>query len=325
MGDRRLVDRIDVAALPAGHRETLLLAVVRLGDGSTLQVPIRIAVGGKPGPTLAIVAGVHGDEPDGMVALLDLWDELPSLDLIGTLILVAIANPMAFAAHQRRSPIDGVDLNRVFPGNPAGTVSERLADALYRVVTENADFLFTLHSWYATGDCLPHVEFQDTQSRVRAQSLAAAAACGFSWLRAADWHRGLLPRAVADAGIPSIEAEIGGTGCSRATGRAQYRQHILNLMTHLGLLAGTVAPPADVHVCRSIDVASPAGGILRNVVDLGDHVVVGQLIATVTDLAGDCAISVHAECDGVILTVRQYLSTSPGDLLFRIFEKVEAV
>jgi len=325
MADLRLADRIDVTDLPAGHHETLLLAAVRLGDGSTLQVPVRVAAGRKPGPTLTVVAGVHGDEPDGMAALLDLWDELPRLNLTGTLILVAVANPMAFGAHQRRSPIDGVDLNRVFPGNSVGTASERLADALYRLVTDNADFLFTLHSWYATGDCLPHVEFQDTQSKVRAESLAAAAACGFSRLRASNWHRGLLPRAATDAGIPSIEAEIGGTGRSRAPGRAQYRQHILNLMTHLGMLAGSVAPVADAHVGRSIDVASPAGGILRNAVQLGDYVVAGQLIATVTDLAGDRSIAVHTDRAGVILAIRQYLSTSPGDLLFRIFEKIEMI
>ena len=108
MADLRLVDRIDVADLPAGHHETLLLAAVRLGDGSTLQVPVRVAAGRKPGPTLAVVAGVHGDEPDGMAALLNLWDgDCPVSDLTGTLILVAVANPMAFGAPQRRSPIDG--------------------------------------------------------------------------------------------------------------------------------------------------------------------------------------------------------------------------
>ena len=325
MADLRLVDRVDIAGLPAGHRETLLLSAVRLGDGSTLQVPIRIAVGRRPGPTLAVVAGVHGDEPDGMAAVLDLWGELPNLDLMGTLILIAIANPMAFGAHQRRSPIDGVDLNRVFPGTSVGTASDRLADALYRTITENADFLFTLHSWYATGDCLPHVEFQDTQSGVRAESVAAAAACGFSRLRAADWHHGLLPRAVTDAGIPSIEAEIGGTGCLSATGCAQYRQHILNLMKHLGLLAGPIAPVADARIGRSIDVASPAGGILRNAVGLGDHVIAGQLIATVTDLAGERSVPVYSGCGGVILAIRQYLSTSPGDLLFRIFGNTDEI
>ena len=219
MTNLRTVDRIDAAALSAGHRETVMLAAARLGDGSTLQIPVRIAVGAKPGPTLALVAGVHGDEPDGMAALLALWDELPSLKLSGTLILVAIANPMAFAAHQRRSPLDGADLNRIFPGKVNGTASEQLAYALFKLVTENSDFLLTLHSWYATGDCLPHVEFQDVGSSVRSESLAAAAACGFTRLRAADWHSGLLPRAVTNAGIPSIEIEIGGTGRSRATGR----------------------------------------------------------------------------------------------------------
>ena len=64
---------------------------------------------------------------------------------------------------------------------------------------------------------------------------------------------------------------------------------------------------------------------MRNAVELGDYVVAGQLIATVTDLAGDRSIPVHTDHAGVILAIRQYLSTSPGDLLFRIFEKIEAI
>lgn len=93
-------------------------------------------------------------------------------------------------------------------------------------------------------------------------------------------------------------------------------------MKYLGMCAGAATPAPDAHVGKSVEVPSPVGGVLRNMVDLGDEVAVGQVIAIVTDLVGENTVSVHAEREGVVIAVRQYLSTSPGDLLFRIFRKV---
>ena len=319
----REVERIDVRALTPGTRHSFALRVTPLADGSVLRVPVlvaagHVAVGPTAGPCLALVAGVHGDEAEGMAALVDLWRDLDPATLSGSVILVTVANPPAFGANQRRSPIDGVDLNRVFPGNAEGSPSERLAHALFRLVADNAQFLFTLHSWYATGDAIPHVEFQATPSPVRDASLKAALGAGFVHIKAADWHPGLFPRAAVAAGIPAMESELGGAGIYTAAHLAAHRRHITALMRHMGILPGAAPPAAGAQVYDTASVIAPRGGMLRSSVTLGERVAKGQAMATIGDLHGAPRETLCAPEEGIVATVRNFLSVSAGDLVFRI-------
>src|SRR4051794_27343226 len=95
-------------------RRTLPIAL--LADGSRLELPIVVLAGSAPRPRLVCVAGIHGDEPEGMLALMQLADELDPARINGELVLVPVANPPAFGAGTRTSPLDGIDLNRIFPG-----------------------------------------------------------------------------------------------------------------------------------------------------------------------------------------------------------------
>jgi uncharacterized protein len=313
---------LDAGSLAPGTRRSFALAVVELADGSTLRVPVHVAVGREVGPCLAVVAGVHGDEPEGIVAVDRLWREERLAELRGTLLLVPVANPPAFAAHQRRSPLDGIDLNRVFPGDPRGRPSERLAHSLFELVAGNAQFLYTLHSWFATGEALPHVEFQDGPP-VREASLAGAFGCGFPYLRASDWHPGVFPRAVSDAGIPAIECEVGGGGLVSDAYRDVMRQSILALMRHLEMLPGAAPARPDAMVCRSLHVVATTGGMLRLGVDLGGRVAQEEQVGVVTDLHGRVRESLHAPASGVVAALRRAVSVGPGDMVVRILTPAE--
>ena len=129
------------------------LQVTRIADGSRLEVPMIVLAGMQSRPRLVCVAGIHGDEPEGMRALMELADELDPTKLKGELVLIPVANPSAFGAGSRVSPLDGLDLNRIFPGRANGSASERLAHALFEQVLSKADFVFALHSWYPLARC----------------------------------------------------------------------------------------------------------------------------------------------------------------------------
>jgi predicted deacylase len=314
-----IIERLDVNDLPGDSRHSYDMTVVPLADGTTLRLPLHVAIGRLPGPCLAVAAGVHGDEPEGIAAITDFWQEAELSQLRGTLILIPVANPPAFAAGRRRSPLDGIDLNRAFPGHPMGSPSERIADRLYRLVADNAQFLFTLHSWYATGDALPHVEFPATASPVRAASLNAARASGFTHIRAANWHPGLFPAAVNAAGIPAIEAEIGGMGAARPENRGRYQAHITALMRYLGMLPGQVEPIASRPIYESTHVLARNGGMLRSRAELGAVVNEGAVLGTINDLHGVQREELRAPHDGVLMMRRMFLSVSPGDSAFTLF------
>lgn len=316
----QVVQSIRVRDVPDGTRRLFSLSVAPLGDGSLLSVPVHVLAGRGSEPCLAVVAGVHGDEAEGIAAVLELSRDIDLAALSGRLILVPIANPPAFAAHRRRSPIDGLDLNRVFPGNPNGSLSERLAHRLFELVRENAQFLFTLHSWYSTGDALPHVEISGKNLPTRDASLRAAIASGFRYVRIADWQPGLFPSAANAAGIPSMEAEIGGMGTSRKEYRRQYRDHILSLMRHLGLLAGSPPEPSrdnGVYVSQHL-IAGAGGALLTNAV-LGATVRKGELLGTIVDPHGAHLEELRAPFDGVLMARRTFLSATPGDIVFTLF------
>lgn len=315
----RITERIEFEALPSASAHTFDLAVTRLADASWLSVPIRVFVGARPRPRLAAIAGVHGDEPEGMLALLDFAAQCDPARLHGTVVLVPVANPPAFAAHQRRSPLDGTDLNRTFPGNPDGTPSERLAHRLIQDIVTGADFVFTLHSWYATGIVVPYVEVPGEGDEVSRRSREAAVAAGFTRIREGGWQRGVLGYTAVERGVPVMEAEIGGHGMSTSENRAAYIEHLTRLLQHLGILDGD--PPRNPRVeffTRGL-LYAPTGGMLRLHVREGDAVETGAILATITDLHGDRLADMRAPRDGLVAAVRRFVSVNPGDLVFAFF------
>lgn len=317
----QLVTQISARDVPDRTRISFSLSVVRLGDGSILSVPVHVLAGTGARPCIAVVAGVHGDEAEGIAALLELSRSLDPAEITGRLILVPIANPPAFAAHQRRSPIDGVDLNRVFPGDPNGTASERLAHRLFELVKDNAEFLFTLHSWYATGNALPHAEISAKAISTRSASFKAAVASGFEYIRLADWNPGLFPCTINSVGIPSMEAEIGGMGVSTATYRDAYRTHVMALMAHFGMIASKAPGPSRPKQAYTTQhVVAGVGGILRSDAALGSHFKCGELMGVIADADGLTIEELRCPADSILMARRTFLSVSPGEIIFRLLQ-----
>jgi predicted deacylase len=314
-------NRIAVDDVPDQTRAVFDLFVAHTADGAKLAVPVHVLAGSGEGSCLAIVAGVHGDEAEGISALYEMSRTLDLASFRGRLLLVPIANPLAFGANQRRTPADGVDLNRIFPGKPGGTVSEQLAHRIFELVRSNAYFLLTLHGWYATGDTLPHVEVSDIASAFRKTTYEAAFASGFEFVRAVHWHPGLLPAAINAVGIPSMEAELGGGGYTRRAFREQYSAHILALMRHLGMRDGKDdLPSRKREVWVSEHVVPSCGGVMISDIPLGAKVRSGEVLGIVTDLHGVSVEHLKAPFDGVLMARRNFISIMPGDLAFTVFK-----
>ncbi|HLW46950.1 MAG TPA: succinylglutamate desuccinylase/aspartoacylase family protein [bacterium] len=318
----RLTGWIDVAALPPASRHSFDLSIAPLADGSSLAIPIEVIVGSRPRPRLVAIAGIHGDEPEGMLALLDFAERCDPATVLGTVVLVPVANPPAFAAHQRRSPLDGLDLNRTFPGRPDGTPSERLAHRLVHDLLAGADLVFTLHSWYATGMVVPHVEVPDGGDAVSRKSWEAAAAAGFTRIRGGGWQGGVLGLAAVARGIPVLEAEIGGQGMSTPENRAAYLDHLTRLLRHLRILDGDPPPNRNVETLGRGLVHAPVGGMLRLDVRLGDYVETDAVLASITNLHGERLTEVRAPHAGLVTAVRRFVSVNPGDLVLALYPRL---
>jgi predicted deacylase len=292
--------------------------VTTLADSSHLELSIIVLSGARSGPKLVCVAGIHGDEPEGMCALMELADELDPTSIKGQLVLVPVANPPAFGAASRVSPLDGADLNRIFPGREDGSASERLAHTLFDCVLRDADFVFALHSWYASGEVLPYVEYGHSIPDTARASLAAARAAGFDLIRISDWPEGLMTRVVNEAGIPAIESEIGGLGIVSPEGTQRSKASVRALMAHLGMAEGDAVPWRG-RIVEQFEIASPCGGFLEVPPLLGAELREGDTLGLVRALDGSVLERITMTRPGLLGAVRRAARIQPGERIARLF------
>ncbi|MSO93766.1 MAG: hypothetical protein EXQ86_10250 [Rhodospirillales bacterium] len=317
--------RFNPSDVPDGTRKGFSLHVARLADGSVLRVAVNVVAGSGHHPCLALIAGIHGDEYDGILALAELWEELDPKDIAGRVVMVPCANPTAFAAGARKSPLDGLDLNRTFPGKPRGQPSEQLAYCLFHDVLKQADFVFSMHGWTAYGDVVPYVEFKHDNPATARASFDAAAASGFEIIRIGSWSPGVMTREASVAGIPGMESEVGGMGMSSSENRERYKGYVRRLMAHLGMVKKTTdaRPAAAPRVVEHMDIFSPVGGVVRLRVRVGEDVTRGTVLATVHNFHGEARHEIIAPDSGMIAMTRVAGSAQPGDMMFRIFRDVK--
>jgi N-alpha-acetyl-L-2,4-diaminobutyrate deacetylase len=313
----------DVAAIegPLRSRTWLRLGFPEYAEGTTLAVPYLVLVGREREPRVLLLAGVHGDEYEGVAALQDLAGELDPDALKGTLTIVPVANPAAFQAGTRRSPIDSADLNRTFPGNPAGSISERLAARLFHEIVLRNDIFLSLHGWSKEATVVSYGEYPKGDSAAAQRSCAAAHALGLDYLHPYDWPKGVLGEAALQHGVAAVETEVGGMGTVTAEGQAATRAMILRFLRHLGVWEGDEdpGPGAAARIVDHVDCLAGHAGLFRGRVRLGETITSGALLGTVHSIVGEVLEEVTAPRCGLVAILRTMASVQPGDRLVQLF------
>lgn len=292
----------------AGEAVSGYLDVPALGDGST-RIPVSLVRGAGVGPVLALIAGTHGYEYPGISALQRLRQSIDPRILRGTLILVHIANPPSFYGRTiYTSPADGKNLNRVFPGRPDGTLSERIAHAITTQVIEKADFLVDLHAGDGNEALRPYVYMPVTgDAKLDTATRGMALAFGLDHV-VIDTGRIAPPDATKFVdqtalarGIPAITTETGQLGQNDEHSIALAERGIRNLMRHLGMLEGAVeSNPGVVWLEDYQVVTSPVTGVFRATVRDGYAIAEGGLLGELYDAFGAKTGEVRAPFAGVV-------------------------
>jgi uncharacterized protein len=252
------VDAVEVGGIQIspGERRQLRLSLGCRPDGSPLGIPVVVINGSRPGPRLGIIAGIHGDEYEGPEGLRRFLAGVNPATICGTIIAVLQANPLAHEAHTRTGAVDYLDLNRAFPGNRDGFVTERIADLLVREVVEKSDFLIDLHSGGLAYDLVPYVGFNSTPGAVGEASFALARSFGIELLYGSTPFPHVLRLEAAKRDVPAILVEVGGDGRLQADLVPVVQRGLENAARHLGLLEG--APHSLPTVNRVLQ--APPGG-----------------------------------------------------------------
>jgi hypothetical protein len=295
-------------------------SVTRSGYGH-VATPIAVIRNGK-GPTALLMAGNHGDEYEGQVALTRLIRELDPAAIKGRVIVVPAANIAAALAGARVSPLDGGNLNRAFPGDPDGTPTFAMAHYFDTVLFPMADGFIDVHSGGTSMDYLPFASIclegrPEVDDKARALLAAFGAPISIEW-EAVDPR--MAEVAAAHRGVPAVSGEFGGAATVKPGCVAIVEQGIRNGLRHLGILPGAPARANTRRMAipsRDFYVFSPSAGLFEPTTALGATVQKGDpcgLIHFVEEPLREpvrCAFGT----DGLVVCLRQPARIEPGDCL----------
>jgi hypothetical protein len=262
--------------MPTRH-DIRYLDVATLATGGSLRIGVHELVGGD-GPTVAIVGTVHGDEPLAAEVVRRIVQRLVDDELMGTVLAVPVMNPLAFESYTRHTPIDGMNLNRVFPGRQRGSVSDQMAFALQKQVLERADALIDLHtgSYQFTCDYAYAIGSPDFARHFGSAAVITRPAIP-----------GSSAQQLVDRGKVAVIAEFGGGGHRDDAVAEEAVEGALNSLRALGVLAGSATTARDTTVTERMSLMRPTrAGLVEpgvTAADLGRVVDGGTLLGTIVD------------------------------------------
>src|SRR5215207_1963173 len=295
--------------IASGSKRLLRLAVLT-GLLDSVVLPALVARGVRPGPTLLAVAGVHGDEYEGMEALRVVFAALDPAQMAGAFVALPVCNPFAYEARTRVSPlhIDGLNLARVFPGDPLGSPTRVLAHELFRFATRllgERDLFIDLHSGSAEVAFLPVIGYRDIRNAAFARSEEAARHFGLDTLWLIPDSPGTFNGEMARHGITTLGTESTGRAGLLPDDVATYVRGLRNLLAYLSITP-QAAPPARTGAAPrlTLDLLAPATGFLQNARRLSDEVEAGDDLGTITDVFGEIVENLIAPTSGTIWAAR---------------------
>jgi hypothetical protein len=279
------------------------------------DVPVVELTGSADGPRLTVIAGVHGCEYASQAGVRQWVRALAQRDLRGSVRAVPVLNQSAFWA---RSPFvvpeDGKNLNRCFPGDPAGTAAQRLAHDAFTQLIVGSDAFVDAHAGDMVEALEPFALYDAGAGEARAAEMATAYGLGYVIRQEPGPGRpigGTSTSAAAEIGIPAITAESGQCGLVEPAAVARHVRGLNRVLALLGMAddpdPGPVTPPTELR--RFLWMYSTSAGWWEPAVGTGEQVAEGQVLGTVSSLDGaEVLQTVTAPTAGVPM----FITSSPA-------------
>jgi len=304
-----------------------------LGGWANVMIPITVVANGS-GPTVLVLGGNHGDEYQGQIAAMKLARQLTPEMVTGRIILIPSLNFPAARAGTRLSPLDGMNMNRAFPGEAEGPVTSQIAHYLRTALFPISDVVIDMHSGGRSMEFVPcsHMHLV-TDREQRARMFAAMLAWGtdFCFIYADIAGTGLLPVEAENQGKLVVTTELGGGEGVSAEVHRITQSGLKNVLIHVGLLQGREEKrktPAIITQATNREdyILAPESGIFEIAVDLGSQVKQGQVVGWIHHLERPdrAPEEIIAASVGYLITMRTPCLTRQGDCVAVIAKPVSA-
>ena len=283
---------------------------------SYLNMPVFVARGTEPGPTLCLAAGVHGDELNGVEVARRAFVQVDPAVLRGTLIALPAINAHGVRTGNRYLS-DRRDLNRAFPGSTGGSVARLIAHAVFSEVLVNCDALIDLHTASNQRSNLPQIRADISDQAIRELAIHF----GLGIVVSGKGPDGSLRREAAKAGIPAIIYEAGEPDRFQQEEIEHGVQGVRSVMAHLEMLSSDLLEVPDARIyerSRWVRAQVGASGFFFPTAGLGDVVKAGEVLGSVIDPLTDEATPVTSPLDGEIIGMAVSQPVLPGYALFHV-------
>jgi len=307
------IQELDSFATSASGRQILRVKVRQLGDGSYLSMPVAIISDGSHSPRMVLVSGQHGNEWNGPWILHQLTEMVNPDQVHGTLVIMPLANPLAFNERSRVAALDGIDLNRTYGTGHPRKPTEHLGRILWDLVFSKTDYLIDLHSAgpgvYLPFAAAPNGKYLDFVRKLN-----------FDFIHTPKSTKAdFLVDACQRIGIQTALIEVGGGRALDSEYHQKVTDGLLNVMKAVGILAGDPIKGTEPYVFEhKYIVSAPCAGFFKPFVKLGQKVRKGDHIGTVTSLLADSGTRIQAPRDGLLLYLRREPAIEEQDSIVHI-------
>jgi predicted deacylase len=303
-------------------------------------VPLTVVNGTRSGPQqppgVAVFGGTHGNEYEGQVAVKRLCSELEPEELRGRVILIPQLSESACVAGTRCSPLDGVNMNRAFPGDPRGALSARIAHFVTTRVFPQVEVVLDLHSGGREAVFPICTSFHPVANDTQRAEMAAVARCfdtPFVFVYSSEMASGLLTDEAEHAGKIAVGGEFGSGETVNLFGVRHIVEGVKNVLRRYGHLDGNFVPvdPGRARPPRFVSapqlpdyIPTPRDGIWEPVVRPGDDVAAGELLGRIHDFSDHSSLplEVYAHRAGVVIALYNAAVCRKGLTLFVIAQEI---
>jgi uncharacterized protein len=301
-----------------GKRKILNLDIARLHTYTKLEVPVIVDRSKSDGPCLLLVAGIHGNELNGVEIIRELLAKKYTKPEKGMVISIPTVNIFGFINQTREFP-DGKDLNRAFPGSQKGSLASIFAYHLMHEIIPHVDYCLDFHTGGAR-------RFNSSQLRVSKgdeELLTLAKVFNPRFIVSASEREKSFREAATKAGKKVLLFEGGKSHDFNQRVTRRGVSGTLRLMQHLGLrdftgeLNGNGYPPAVV-IKQSFWIRARQGGLFRFFIKDGSKVEKGQVIGTISDPYGKYEFKIKIPQCGYVIGLNHAAVVYKGDALLHL-------
>lgn len=297
-----------------GKNAQVILNIYKLPTHTLIEIPVFIFNGKKPGPTVLFLAGMHGDEINGIevVRKLIMRSDVKNLKC-GCVIAIPVINIVSFLLGTRDLP-DGRDLNRCFPGSKSGSLGSRIAHDLMETIIPQIDFGIDFHTGGSKISNYPQVRCVfDNKKNLELGKI-------FSPLLVLNspFRENTLRLAASKLDKPILVFEGGESNRFDYESIKEGLNGCLRVLHHFKMISSDVKNTPTVFLRKSSWIRAKSSGLFHTTRKSGTHVLKGEVLGMICDPYGEVEQELHAPADGFIVGVNNQPVVNQGDALIHV-------